>query len=104
VIGHLTLGEVVGWLPQQRCKVLAEMAVGKACGQELEEQAGTPESLHLRIGEAQCGGALRCYLRWTIDFLKGFFREDADFQSAEENCRDGISTKVACQETMLYVK
>jgi len=33
--------------------------------------------LHLRIGEAKCGGALRCHLHWPIDFLKGFFGEDA---------------------------
>jgi hypothetical protein len=71
------LGEAVGWFPQQRCKVLAEMAVGKAGGQELEQQKGTPESLHLRIGEAKCGGTLGCHLYWTIDFLKGFFGEDA---------------------------
>ena len=37
VIGHLTLRETVRWLPEQRCKVLAEMAVGKAGGQELEQ-------------------------------------------------------------------
>ena len=57
--------------------MLAEMAVGKAGGQELEQQEGAPESLHLRIGEAQCGGALGCHLYGTIDFLKGFFGEDA---------------------------
>jgi len=77
VIGHLTLSETVGGLAQQRCEVLAEMAAGKACGQELEQQEGTPESLHLRVGEAKCGGALRCHLHWTINFLKGFFGEDA---------------------------
>ena len=77
MIGHLTLRETVRWLPEQRCKVLAEMAVGKACGQELKQQEGTPESLHLGIGEAQCGGALGCHLYGTIDFLKGFFGEDA---------------------------
>jgi len=53
------------------------MAVRKACGQELKQQEGTPESLHLGIGEAQCGGALGCQLYGTIDFLKGFFGEDA---------------------------
>jgi hypothetical protein len=53
------------------------MAVGKACGQELKQQEGTPESLHLGIGEAQCGGTLGCHLYGTIDFLKGFFGEDA---------------------------
>ena len=53
------------------------MVVAKSCGQELEPQQGTPESLHLGIGEAQCASALRCHLHGTIDFLKGFFGEDA---------------------------
>ena len=37
VIGHLTLRETVRWLPEQRCQGLAEMVVGKAGGQELEQ-------------------------------------------------------------------
>jgi hypothetical protein len=57
--------------------VLAEFAVGKASGKELEQQEGAPESLHLRIGGAKRGGALRCYQHGTIDFLRGFFGEDA---------------------------
>jgi hypothetical protein len=36
VIGHLPLRKGLGWLPEQRCEVWAEIAVGKAYGKELE--------------------------------------------------------------------
>jgi hypothetical protein len=98
VIGHLALSETVGWLAQQRCKVLAEMAAGKACRQKLEQQEGTPESLHLRIGEAQCGGALRCQLDWTIDFLKSFFGEDAIVADALHLKQSSIGLKADAPE------
>ena len=57
--------------------MLAEAAVREACGEELEQQEGTPQSLYLRIGKAEGGGALRRQLYGAIDFLKGFFGEDA---------------------------
>jgi hypothetical protein len=57
--------------------VLAELTVGKANRKELEQQEGAPESLHVRIGEAKRGGALRCHPYGTIEFLKSFFGEDA---------------------------
>jgi hypothetical protein len=66
-----------GGCPSKDAKCWRRLRLEKARGQELEEQEGAPESLHLGIGEAKCGGALGCYLHWTIDFLKGFFGEDA---------------------------
>jgi hypothetical protein len=77
VIGHFSLGSGVGWLPEQRSEVLAEVAVGKACGKQLEQQEGAPESLQLGISKAESGGALRRHLDRAIDLLKGLFGEDA---------------------------
>ena len=74
------------------------MAVRKACGQELEQQEGTPESLHVRISEAQGGGALRCHLHWTIDFLKGFFGEDAIVVNALHLKHSSIGLKADAPE------
>ena len=77
---------------------MAEVAAGKACGEELEQQEGTPESLRLRIGEGQCGGALGCHLHWPIDFLKGFFREDAIVADALYLKQSSIGLKVDAPE------
>ena len=48
-------------------------------GKELEKQGRgrALKGLCLRIGEAKRGDALGCHLQQTIDFLKGFFGEDA---------------------------
>ena len=33
--------------------MLAEIAVGKACGEELKQQEGAPEGLHLGVSKAE---------------------------------------------------
>ena len=77
LVGHLVADKRMSGSAQKRCERFAEISVGEARWKPGEHQQGAPEGLHLRIGEAQCGGALRCHLHWPIDFLKGFFREDA---------------------------
>jgi len=77
VIGHLPWGQSVGWLPEQRCEVWAQVTVGKACGEQLEQEKGAPESLHSGIGKTESRGALRCHPDGAIDGLKSFFGEDA---------------------------
>ena len=57
--------------------MLAEIAVGEACRKQLEQQEGAPEGLHLGIGKAESRGSLGCHPDGAIDFLKGFFSEDA---------------------------
>ena len=56
---------------------MAEIAVGETGGKELEQQESTPEGLDLGISKAESGGSLGCHPDRTIDFLKGFFDEDA---------------------------
>ena len=80
VIGHLTLGEAVGWLPQQRCEVLAEMLRWKSPWAGVGTARGHARELVPQ--DRKCGGALGCHLHWTIDFLKGFFGEDANVADA----------------------
>ena len=77
MIAHLSLREVSGRLAEQRCEVWAEIAIGKTFGKQLEQQQGTPESLHLGIGKVQSGGWWGCHSDRAIDSLKGFFGKDA---------------------------
>src|SRR5205809_1033544 len=57
--------------------MLAEIAIGEACGKEWVQQQRTPQRLNLWIGETECGSPLRRDLNRTVYPLENFLGEQA---------------------------
>ena len=77
MVSHFALREVGRFEAEQRGQVVAEIAVGRACWQQLEQQQCAPQDLHLWIGDAKRGSSLRRDLNGTVYFLESFFGEQA---------------------------
>ena len=77
MVSHSALGQVSRLQAEQRGQVVAEIAVRKACGQQLEQQQRAPQGLHLWIGEAKRGSSLRRDLNGTVYSLESLFGEQA---------------------------
>jgi len=57
VVGHLALGVLAGMQVQQRRDVLAQLLVGEAAGQEMEDEDGREQGSAADVVEPERGRA-----------------------------------------------
>ena len=75
LVSHPALRQISRLLAEQGRQTFAEIFVGEAGGEQLEQQQRAAQRLHLGIGEAKSGRSLRVDLNGTIHFLKDFLGE-----------------------------
>src|SRR3990172_2295555 len=75
VVGHASLGALIGRQAQEGRERLSQLAVGEATGTQSEEQESQEEGLDARIPEAETGGALAVDALGVLDALKRVFAE-----------------------------